>query len=218
MKHLKILVPAISLAALLFFGACNSKTTSSPASELYHQGLALVSEMNEAVQNEAWVSLFTGDPAVREILSNAGQGDFSQPKAVYEIQFSDQAVTSLTGQADLTGFPESLQKRIYAAIQSAAANQINAMDGAETLAAASICTVSDTDTFVCDGLTENTLYLYTYENAAPVMVSFVVGQDSAVLATSVPILSDSFSPDSPENVQLFLEDFGAQVCEITIPD
>ena len=162
--------------------------------------------MNEAVQNEAWVSLFTGDPAVREILSNAGQGDFSQPKAVYEIQFSDQAVTSLTGQADLTGFPESLQKRIYAAIQSAAANQINAMDGAETLAAASICTVSDT--FVCDGLTENTLYLY----------SFVVGQDSAVLATGVPILSDSFSPDSPENVQLFLEDFGAPVSEITIPD
>ena len=172
--------------------------------------------MNEAVQNEAWVSLFTGDPAVREILSNAGQGDFSQPKAVYEIQFSDQAVTSLTGQADLTGFPESLQKRIYAAIQSAAANQINAMDGAETLAAASICTVSDT--FVCDGLTENTLYLYTYENAAPVMVSFVVGQDSAVLATGVPILSDSFSPDSPKNVQLFLEGFGAQVSEITIPD
>lgn len=218
MKHLKILVPAISLSALLFLGACNSKTTSSPASELYHQGLALVSEMNEAIQSEAWVSLFTGDPAVREILSNAGQGDFSQPKAVYEIQFSDQAVTSLTGQTDLSGFSESLQKRIHAAIQSAAANQINALDGAETLAAASICTVSDT--FVCDGLTENTLYLYlyTYENAAPVMVSFVVGQDSAVLATGVPILSDSFSPDSPENVQLFLEGFGAQVSEFTIPD
>ena len=216
MKHLKILVPAISLAALLFFGTCNNKNTSSPASELYHQGLALVSEMNEAVQSEAWVSLFTADPAVKEILSKAGQGDFSQPRAVYEIQFSDQAITSLTGQADLSGFSESLQKRIHAAIQSAAPSQINALDGAETLAAASICTVSDT--FVCDGLTENTLYLYTYENAAPVMVSFVVGQDSAVLATSVPILSDSFSPDSPENVQLFLEDFGAQVCEITIPD
>ena len=216
MKHLKILVPAISLSARLFLGACNSKTTSAPASELYSQGLALVSEMNEAVQSEAWVSLFTGDTAVREILSNAGQGDFSQPKAVYEIQFSDQAFTSLIGQTDLSGFSESLQKRIHAAIQSATANQINAMDGAETLAAASICTVSDT--FVCDGLTENTLYLYTYENAAPVMVSFVVGQDGAVLVTGVPILCDSFSPDSPENVQLFLEGFGAQVSEITIPD
>lgn len=216
MKHLKILVPAISLAALLFFGACNNKTTSSPASELYHQGLALVSEMNEAVQSEAWVSLFTGDPAVKEILSKAGQGDFSQPRAVYEIQFSDQAITSLTGQADLTGFSESLQSRIYASIQGAAANQINAMAGAETLAAASICTVSDT--FVCDNLTQNTLYLYTYETAVPVMVSFVVGQDGAVLATGVPILSDSFSPDSPENVQLFLEGFGAQVSEFTIPD
>ena len=216
MKHSKILFPAISLAALLFFGACNNKTTSSPASERYSQGLALVSEINEGIQCEAWVSLFTGDPAVREILSNADQGDFSQPKAVYEIQFSDQAVTSLTGQTDLSGFSESLQKSIHAAIQSAAPSQINALDGAETLAAASICTVSDT--FVCDGLTENTLYLYTYENAAPVMVSFVVGQDSAVLATGVPILSDSFSPDSPEYVQLFLEVFGAQVSEITIPD
>lgn len=216
MKHLKILVPAISLSTLLFLGACNSKTTSSPASELYHQGLALVSEMNEAIQSEAWVSLFTGDPAVKEILSKAGQGDFSQPRAVYEIQFSDQAITSLTGQADLTGFSESLQSRIYASIQGAAANQINAMAGAETLAAASICTVSDT--FVCDNLTQNTLYLYTYETAVPVMVSFVVGQDGAVLATGVPILSDSFSPDSPENVQLFLEGFGAQVSEFTIPD
>lgn len=215
MKHLKILIPTIPLAALLLLSSC-SKAAASPASELYHQGLALVSEMNEAIQSEAWVSLFTGDPAVREILSNAGQGDFSQPKAVYEIQFSDQAVTSLTGQTDLSGFSESLQKRIHAAIQSAAASQINALDGAETLAAASICTVSDT--FVCDGLTENILYLYTYENTVPVMVSFVVGQDSAVLATGVPILSDSFSPDSPENVQLFLEGFGAQVSEITIPD
>ena len=216
MKHLKILVPAISLSALLFLGACNSKITSSPASELYSQGLALVSEMNEAVQSEAWVSLFTGDPAVKEILSKAGQGDFSQPRAVYEIQFSDQAITSLTGQADLTGFSESLQSRIYASIQGAAANQINAMAGAETLAAASICTVSDT--FVCDNLTQNTLYLYTYETAVPVMVSFVTGQDGAVLATGIPILSDSFSPDSPENVQQFLEGFGAQVSEITIPD
>ena len=215
MKRLKIIVPVISLAALLLLGSC-SKTAASPSSELYHQGLALVSEMNEAIQSEAWVSLFTGDTAVREILSNAGQGDFSQPKAVYEIQFSDQAVTSLTGQADLTGFPESLQKRIHAAIQSAAPSQINALDGAETLAAASICTVSDT--FVCDNLTQNTLYLYTYETAVPVMVSFVTGQDGAVLATGVPILSDSFSPDSPENVQLFLEGFGAQVSEITIPD
>ena len=216
MKHLRIFILPISLAALLFLEACSSKDAASPASELYHQGLALVSEMNETVQSEAWVSLFTADPAVKEILSETGQGNFSQPKAVYEIRFSDQAVTSLTGQADLTGFSESLQNRIRAAIQSAAANQINAMDGAETLAAAGICTVSDT--FVCDGLTENTLYLYTYENAAPVMVSFAVGQDGAVLATGVPIFCDSFSPDSPENVQLFLEGFGAQVSEIPIPD
>ena len=215
MKHLKIIVPVISLAALLLLGSC-SKTAASPTSELYHQGLALVSEMNEAVQSEAWVSLFTGDPAVKEILSKAGQGDFSQPRAVYEIQFSDQAITSLTGQADLTGFSESMQSRIYASIQGAAANQINAMAGAETLAAASICTVSDT--FVCDNLTQNTLYLYTYETAVPVMISFVTGQDGAVLATGIPILSDSFSPDSPENVQQFLEGFGAQVSEITIPD
>ena len=41
---------------------------------------------------------------------------------------------------------------------------------------------------------------------------------AAVLATGVPIHSDSFSPDSPENVQLFLEGFGAQVSEFTIPD
>lgn len=44
----------------------------------------------------------------------------------------------------------------------------------------------------------------------------MVGQDGAVLDTGVPILCDSFSPDSPENVQLFLEGFGAQVSEITI--
>ena len=216
MEHLKILIPTISLATLLFLGACSNKAAASHASELYHQGLVLVSEMNEAVRSEAWVSLFTADPAVKEILLKAGQGDFSQPKAVYEIRFSDQAITSLTGQTGLTGFSESLQKRIHSAIQGAAVNQINAMDGAETLAAASICTVSDI--FVCKGLTENTLYLYTYEKAAPVMVSFVVGQDGAVLATGVPILCDSFSPDSPENVQQFLESFGAQVSEITIPD
>lgn len=214
MKKIKILVPAISLAGILFLGAC-SKTVSSQTSELYAQGLILVSEMEEMVQSEAWVSSFTGDPAVKEIVSDAGQGDFSRPKAVYELRFSEQSATSFTGQADLSSYSESLQKRIRAAVQAAAASRINAMGGAETLAAASICTV--TDTFVCDALAGNTLYLYTYENAVPAMVSFVSGQDGAVSATGVLILYDGFLPDSSEEVKQFLEGFGVLVSEFTIP-
>ena len=216
MKRRKPLISALSLTALFFLGACSSRGASSPASELYDQGLLLVSAMDEMAQSEAWVSLFTADPAIQEILSEAGQGDFSQPKAVYAIQFSDQALVSLTGEADWSAFPESLQERIHTAIQGAAANQINAMGGTETLAAASICTVSDT--FVCDALTGNTLYLYTYENAVPAMVSFVPGQDGAVSATGTLILCDGFSPDSAEEIQPCLEGFGAQVSEIAIPD
>ena len=81
-------------------------------------------------------------------------------------------------------------------IQAAIATEINAAGGAMLLAASSICTASKT--FVCQELTENAIYLYTYGDGVPAAVSFLRGEDGSVSATASFLLDESFPADDPE--------------------
>ena len=80
--------------------------------------------------------------------------------------------------------------RIKQTTLGALLNQINGLAGASALAAASIC--SARQTFVQAGLGEDTVYLYTYEAAAPAMVVFLKGEGDTVLATGSFMLNEEF--------------------------
>ena len=123
--------------------------------------------------------------------------------------------TTEEGAADLEAFSDTLQAYLRATVQSSIAAQINAKGGADALAAASACTASRI--FFCDDLHENLLYLYTYENAAPAMISFLVGEDGAVSATGLFILYDGFPTGSAAEIQQFLSSLNVEVTEVSVP-
>lgn len=207
----KLILP--TLGAFLLLGAYSG--TNSLSSALYQEGLSTVSVMEEMAENEDWVNLFSSNQNLASILSAVGDGDYSRPKAVYQIRLSDETVSHLTRNADLEAFSDTLQAYLRATVQSSIAAQINAKGGADALAAASACTASRI--FFCDDLHENLLYLYTYENAAPAMISFLVGEDGAVSATGLFILYDGFPTGSAAEIQQFLSSLNVEVTEVSVP-
>lgn len=210
-QAVKLILP--TLGAFLLLGAYSG--TNSLSSALYQEGLSTVSVMEEMAENEDWVTLFSSNQNLASILSAVGDGDYSRPKAVYQIRLSDETVSHLTRNADLEAFSDTLQAYLRATVQSSIAAQINAKGGADALAAASACTASRI--FFCDDLHENLLYLYTYENAAPAMISFLVGEDRAVSATGLFILYDGFPTGSAAEIQQFLSSLNVEVTEVSVP-
>lgn len=210
-QAVKLILP--TLGAFLLLGAYSG--TNSLSSALYQEGLSTVSVMEEMAENEDWVTLFSSNQNLASILSAVGDGDYSRPKAVYQIRLSDETISHLTRNADLEAFSDTLQAYLRATVQSSIAAQINAKGGADALAAASACTASRI--FFCDDLHENLLYLYTYENAAPAMISFLVGEDGAVSATGLFILYDGFPTGSAAEIQQFLSSLNVEVTEVSIP-
>ena len=207
----KLILP--TLGAFLLLGAYSG--TNSLSSALYQEGLSTVSMMEEMAENEDWVNLFSSNQNLTSILSAVGDGDYSHPKAVYQIRLSDETVSHLARNADLEAFSDTLQAYLRATVQSSIAAQINAKGGADALAAASACTASRI--FFCDDLHENLLYLYTYENAAPAMISFLVGEDGAVSATGLFILYNGFPTGSAAEIQQFLSSLNVEVTEVSVP-
>ena len=65
--------------------------------------------------------------------------------------------------------------------------------------------------FVSGELTENEIYLYVYENAAPVAVTFMMGEDGAVAARGMFILYEGFEADRLEEMEGVWERFGVWV-------
>jgi len=204
----------LALAMALLAG-CGQKA-QAPGKSLKEQGQELVSLMGEMAASGDYVSFYTDADEMRELLSAAGEGDFSSPKAVYSIRFPDSALgglLSLVGMNSLDGLSGELRANVKARMMSALPSQVNAMGGADVLAAASLCTASKT--FLNGEVSENVIYLYVYEDAVPAAVTFLPGEDGAVSATGMLILYDGFQAEDMETLSGQLEQLGAEVEEVS---
>ncbi len=205
--------------ALMLSGACsNPKEKEEKEVSLYERGLEAISIMKEMAGNDEFISLFTVDAELRSILQEAGQGDFSQPAAVYRIRFPKAAFLSSLldfAETDLENLSPSLEESLKSKAFSSVFTQINArFGGNNALAASSICIAERI--FVYDGMKENEIYLYTYENAVPVAVTFLKGENGAVSATGRFVFYDNSKADtSDKDIIELLTVFGANIEEIT---
>jgi len=198
----------LSMAMLL--GACSNK---EPSKSLYEQGLEIVSLMQEMASNEEYITFLSAGADLKSILLKTAEGDFSQPKAVYQVKVSESAFFELS-ELDINALSEPLQENLGTRVNLAVFNQINALGGMEELAAASVCTAGKT--FVSNELTENMIYLYVYENAVPVAISFTKGENGAVSASGNFVLYDGFHTDSKSDIEQFMAEFNAQIEEVAI--
>lgn len=175
----------IVLAVLVTLVLCGCSNAAPKESSLYAQGLDVANLVVQAAQSDAYLDQLSGNASLREILEDAAQGDYSSPKAVYELRFSSLPVETDT-------LPEPLATALHQQLLPTMISQLNAAAGAETLAAASVCTMSKT--FVSSDATDDTLYLYQYEAGFPIAVIFTPGEGGAVSAKGCFLLC----PDVPQ--------------------
>lgn len=211
MKKLIALVLALVIM-VLSLSACSNNESNSKTKSLYAQGLEIVQLMSEMTRTEEYVDIHTGDSEIKTIISDISTGDYSSPKAVYAISISDENLAAMAELDSLENASEELKTFLMNRVLGSLMTQINGMSGVEKLAASSVCTVGKT--FVNENATDNVIYLYTYENALPVAVTFTVGEDQAVSASGVFVLYDEFTCGSADEIKAFFIDSIVEVTEV----
>ena len=202
----------IVVAALVFAIGLSACGSDSETTSLYSEGLEIVQIMSEMVQSESYINLYTGDSSVQSIVQSLANGDYSSPKAVYAISVPEKSLEAMAELDPLDSASENLRgfalKRVFGALMT----RVNAMSGAENLAAASICTASKT--FVDENADDDIIYLYTYDNAVPIAVTFMAGDNKSVSANGVFVMDDKLSLDSAEEIETLFDGLTVEVTEI----
>lgn len=203
---------AIVVALIMIFNlsACGKKNDTETKS-LYAQGLEIVQLMSEMTQIEEYVELYSGSNEIKTIIQNICIGDFSSPKAVYAISIAEDDLAAMVG-SNPDNVSEELKNYIMQKSLASLMMQINGMSSVENLAASSVCTVGKT--FVNENVTEDVIYLYVYENAIPVAVTFTIGENQAVSASGIFIMYDGFTCGSADEIKSFFNDITVNVSEV----
>ena len=207
-----VLASILILAMTLSLSACGSSTENVKSESLYNQGLEVIQLMSEMTQTQEYVEVFTGSDEIKSIVQDISAGDFSNPKAVYAISVTEDKLFAMAGLNSLNKASDGLKSFLIRGLLGSLMTQINSMGGIEDLAAASVCTVGKT--FVDENATENVIYLYTYENAVPVAVTFIIGEDHAVSASGVFVMYNGFTCGSANEIKSFFSDIDVEVIEI----
>lgn len=201
----------IGLIIALSLSACGDKGNAEGKS-LYEQGLEIVQLLSEMTQTEGYADVYTGNSEVKAVIQSISAGDYSSPKAVYAISIADDDLAAMVELNRLDNVSDELKKFLLQRSRSALITQINSMSGVENLAAASVCTAGKS--FVNENVTEDVIYLYTYENARPVAVTFSVGENQAVSASGMFVMYDGFTCGSAAEIESFFSDITVDVSEV----
>jgi len=220
-KIIKSFYFVLILGMFFMFTACSDNdagsdkvndTEKTSDKSIYEHGLDLIILMEEMAESEDYLDLMMGNPEINEIVSVVGDWDYTKPKAVYQISFSDETYTTMIDLADVQGLSDTLKDYVISKTQNSVANMINARGGTKILVAASSCMAGKC--FVSNEITEDVMYIYTYDNAIPVIITFAVGEDGAVSASGSFIFYEDFKADTAQDIEQSLGLIGVNVEEI----
>lgn len=213
-NNLMSLAIAAVLVMVLSLSACGTNEGNVEAKSLYAQGLEIVQLMSELTQSAEYVDFSSGDTEIKSAIQNISTGDYTTPKAVYAISVADESLAAMAGLNNQDSVSKGLKSFLTQKVLGALITQINGRSGMVNLAATGVCTVGKT--FVNENINENVIYLYTYDNAVPVAVTFIVGEDQSIYASGVYIMYDIFPCGSADEIESFFSvyDITVKVTEV----
>ena len=201
----------IGLIIVLSLSACSDKGNAERKS-LYEQGLEIVQLLSEMTQTEGYADVYTGNSEVKAVIQSISTSDYSSPKAVYAISAADDDLAAMVELNRLGNVSDELKNFLLRRARSALMTQINSMSGVENLAASSVCTAGKS--FVSENAAEDVIYLYTYENARPIAVTFTIGENHSVSASGMFVMYDGFTCGSAAEIESFFSDISVDVSEV----
>ena len=201
------------LVIILGLAACGAVKEVQESKSLYAHGLDVVSMLSEMTRSESFIGIYTANSEIKDIILAVGEHPYDTLAAVYAITIPEDVLMGMAELSNLGDASEELKSYLTQRVMASLMSQINAMSGVENLAASSVCTVGKT--FVSESATENVIYIYAYEDTAPVAVTFTLGEDHTVSATATFIFYDGFTCGSAEEIQGVFSDIAVNVTEVT---
>lgn len=208
----KTIVFVLVLTLILDLAACGAAKEVQESKSLYAHGLDVIGMLSEMTRSENFIGIYTANSEIKDIILALGEKNYEQPDAVYAITVPEDTLMGMAELSSLEGASEELKSYLMQRVIASLMSQINAMSGVENLAASSVCTVGKT--FVSENADENVIYVYVYEDAAPIAVTFTLGEDHTVSATGTFILYDGFTCDSAEKIKSVFNDITVNVTEV----
>lgn len=202
----------IIFMAVMIFGmtACGTKKEQV---SLYEQGMEVVALMDEMTDNQSYVQMFTGNTQISELIQGNTNGDYSKPQAVYEVVLQKDNYQGLLGnEATQTTMSDELKRIISKKVKASVITQLNAYGGSENLAASTICTAGIS--FVNSEVKEDVIYIYVYENTAPVAVIFLKEGNDIVSANGTFLLGEELTNLTEESISQLFEGLYVAVQEV----
>ena len=209
----KAFVFVLVLVIILGLAACGAVKEVQESKSLYAHGLDVVSMLSEMTRSESFIGIYTANSEIKDIILALGEHPYDTPAAVYAITIPEDVLMGMAELSNLGDASEELKSYLTQRVMASLMSQINAMSGVENLAASSVCTVGKT--FVSESATENVIYIYAYEDTAPVAVTFTLGEDHTVSASGTFIFYDGFTCGSVEEIQGVFSDIAVNVTEVT---
>ena len=193
---------------ILSLGACNKKEENIQKS-LYEQGLDVISLLVELIHFEDYTEQYS--EYYIEKIQELAKEDFSTPKKVYEVTITKETLLAL---AELE-FEHSSEQLKGAIANRILAEFITSINGRASVGYFNISKRYKIEkAFINTDMTDNVIYIYTYENATPIAVTFTMQEDGAVTAVGNFIMNKAFSSDSVEEVEQFFSKYAVIVKEL----
>lgn len=202
--------PLIFLLALcLMMGLCGCQAitkeiiqrdaTVSDDAALYEHGMELAELLEEMLGSPEYFEMMGGSERLGEVIAPLMRADLSQPESAYLVTLSEEALPLLmdAAEVDMDQFSHRMREFLERRMISSVPSILNSRQGAETLAAASILTVSDA--WAGENLELGCYLILNYPDACPVLVSFW-GGDGLIEGTAAMLIGEPLEEDSMEGV------------------
>lgn len=146
---------------------------------------------------------YSANEELANVIKGISDNDYKEPKAVYIIDNLDELMyENMLSEIKLPNDIENMVKDKFAI---AVPSQLNAMNGATTVAATSI--LNHGDSFIFEGLHATATYLYLFDNGYNFMVTFVPKDENIVNASvNVVINEDIGKCTNTEDIIKFFKD------------
>lgn len=175
----------VGICITVILTACTTAIVDNKLS-LTDIGLRLINEVDTLAECEEYTSLYSANEELSNIIKGISDNDYKEPKTVFIIDNLDKMVyeNMLSG----IKLPNEIENMVKDRFAIAVPSQLNAMNGATTIAATSI--LNHGDSFIFEGLQTTTTYLYIFDNGYNFMVTFVPKDENIVNASVNVVIND----------------------------
>ncbi len=197
---IKILTVFLCMTLLLtMLSSCAAKDKF-----LKNCGEDVISMMVEMLENDEYKEIYGISDQYDETISKLREGNYEKRAEIYELTVPIDQLSEKSFDED--DFSKDLYTYLCSSAYTSFASRINIASGVDAVATSSMFAAQKC--FTSNKVKENTIYLYAFEDAYPIVVTFTVSGDNTLRALGYFIINDEFDTDDEDSIRKSCKNFG----------